>query len=201
MGSKISLLVYEWPLIKCRIWCMNGLIFQNFPKIESELAKFKKILEKSGNFAQNLANCYMKRLLFLEKLVFVWSTVKFCGRTSLPKPNFPPPPQIDLLSFFHSFKIYSNIIVQIYNRNIASKDQRTILTTKWYCGDNQKAKEAWRDNSQSNKNNKYPGGGSYSSMIWVGMCCWDLKRRPMFIPNFVKKWDPFLYHGRATNCK
>ena len=31
MGSKISLLVYEWPLIKCKIWYMNGLIFQKFP--------------------------------------------------------------------------------------------------------------------------------------------------------------------------
>ena len=34
-------------------------------------------------------------------------------------------------------------------------------------------------------------------MIWVGTCRWDLKSRPIFIPNFAEKWDPF-YNG-ATN--
>ena len=40
--------------------------------------------------------------------------------------------------------------------------------------------------------------GGYSSMIWVGTCgtChWDLKSRPIFIPNFAEKWDPFLYQS------
>ena len=37
-----------------------------------------------------------------------------------------------------------------------------------------------------------PGG--YSSMIWVGTCRRDLKSRPIFIPNFAEKRDPFLYH-------
>ena len=37
--------------------------------------------------------------------------------------------------------------------------------------------------------------GTYSNMIWVGTCCWDLKRRPIFIPNFTEKWDPFLYQS------
>ena len=32
-------------------------------------------------------------------------------------------------------------------------------------------------------------------MIWVGTCRWDLKSRPIFIPNFTKKWDPFLYQS------
>ena len=41
----------------------------------------------------------------------------------------------------------------------------------------------------------HPRGGGYSGMIWVGTCCWDLKNRPIFIPNFVKKWDPFLYQS------
>ena len=49
-----------------------GQFFPNFPKFEP---KFLKILEKSGDFAQNLAqiwaNWYMNRSLFLEKLVFV----------------------------------------------------------------------------------------------------------------------------------
>ena len=39
MGSKISLLVYEWPLIKCKIWYMNGSIFQNLAKFEPKLAQ------------------------------------------------------------------------------------------------------------------------------------------------------------------
>ena len=42
--------------------------------------------------------------------------------------------------------------------------------------------------------------GGYSRMIWVGTCCWDLKSRPIFIPNFAEKWKPFLY-TRATNFK
>ena len=33
---------------------MNGLVFQNLPKHEPKLVKFKKALEKSGDFAQNL---------------------------------------------------------------------------------------------------------------------------------------------------
>ena len=43
MGSKISLMVYDWPLIKCKIWYMNGSIFQNLtkiPKIGSNLRNF-----------------------------------------------------------------------------------------------------------------------------------------------------------------
>ena len=44
-----------------------------------------------------------------------------------------------------------------------------------------------------------PGGGGYSSMIWVGTCRWDLKSRSIFIPKFAEKWDPFLY--KATNFK
>ena len=39
MGSKISLLVYEWPLIKCKIWYINGSIFQNLAKFEPKLAQ------------------------------------------------------------------------------------------------------------------------------------------------------------------
>ena len=41
----------------------------------------------------------------------------------------------------------------------------------------------------------------YSSMIWVGTCRWDLKRRPILIPNFVKKWDTFLYQRHKFLAK
>ena len=39
------------------------------------------------------------------------------------------------------------------------------------------------------------GGGGYSSMILVGTWRWDLKSRPIFIPHFVEKWDPFLHQS------
>ena len=51
---------------------MNGSIFY---KIFQNWLKFKKIWEKSGDFAQTLAQSwadYMNGSLFLEKLVFVW---------------------------------------------------------------------------------------------------------------------------------
>ena len=34
--------------------------------------------------------------------------------------------------------------------------------------------------------------GGYSSMIWIGTCRWDLKSRPMFIPNFTEKMRPIF---------
>ena len=40
-----------------------------------------------------------------------------------------------------------------------------------------------------------PPWGGYLSMIWVGTCRWDLKSRPIFIPSFAEKWDPFLYQS------
>ena len=45
----------------------------------------------------------------------------------------------------------------------------------------------------------HPGG--YSSMIWVGTCLWDLKSRPIFIPNFAEKWGPFLYQSHKFQAK
>ena len=32
MGSKTNPSVYEWPLIKCKIWYVHRSIFHNFPK-------------------------------------------------------------------------------------------------------------------------------------------------------------------------
>ena len=43
---------------------------------------------------------------------------------------------------------------------------------------------------------KIPGG--YSSMILVGTCRWDLKSRPIFIPNFAENYETHFY-TRATN--
>ena len=93
MSSKISLLVYEQPLIKSKIWYMNESIFKNFPKFDPILAQS---LGKSGDFTQNLAKKLSK--LVYEWVNFSWknwrlygSTFKFCRGTSLPKPNLVPP--------------------------------------------------------------------------------------------------------------
>ena len=68
---------------------MNGSIFQN-------LAKFKKILEKIGNFVQNLAQNWADWYIwmgyfFLKNWYLYGSTFKFRGSTSLPKPNLSIP--------------------------------------------------------------------------------------------------------------
>ena len=70
-----------------------GRFFKIWPNLSQNWPKFKKILEKIGNFVQNLAqnwaNWYMNGLLFLEKLVFVYgSTFKF---VAAPKPNLSTP--------------------------------------------------------------------------------------------------------------
>ena len=83
MGSKISLLVYERSPVwnaKSGIWM--GRFFKIWPNLSQNWLKFKKILEKIGNFVQNLAqnwaNWYMNGLL---KLVFVWVYFQIHGGT------------------------------------------------------------------------------------------------------------------------
>ena len=106
MGSKISLLVYEWPLIKCKIRCMNRSIFQNFPKFEPKLKKKKK-KKKSGDFAQHLAqnwfDWYMNGSLFLEKLVFVWVYFQIPLRHIPTKTKLEYPPRGHT---FITFRLY-----------------------------------------------------------------------------------------------
>ena len=77
MGSKISILVYEWSLKKnAKSGKWMGRFFKIWPNLSQNWLKFKKIWGKIGNFVQNLAqnwaDWYMNGLLFLEKLVFVW---------------------------------------------------------------------------------------------------------------------------------
>ena len=66
---------------------MNGSSFQNFPEFEPNWFKFKKILEKLGDFAknlpQNLTNWYMNVSLFLKKLVFVWVYFQILSTTKV----------------------------------------------------------------------------------------------------------------------
>ena len=77
-----------------------GRFFKIWPNLSQNWLKFKKILEKIGNFVQNLAqnwaNWYMNGLLFLEKLVFVLVYFQIHGGTSLPKPNLSTPPNVGI---------------------------------------------------------------------------------------------------------
>ena len=70
-----------------------GRFFKIWPNLSQNWLKFKKILEKIGNFVQNLAqnwaNWYMNGLLFLEKLVFVWVYFQIRGGTKT-KLEYPP---------------------------------------------------------------------------------------------------------------
>ena len=70
--------------------------FKIWPNLSQSWLKFKKILEKIGNFVQNLsqnrADWYMNGLLFLENWYLYGSTFKFRGGISLLKPNLSTPP-------------------------------------------------------------------------------------------------------------
>ena len=72
-----------------------------FSKFGQNWLKFKKILEKIGTFVQNLAqnwaDWYMNRLLFLEKLVFVWVYFQIPWWHIPTKPNLSTPPDLDLV--------------------------------------------------------------------------------------------------------
>ena len=74
MGNKISLLIYKWPFIKCKIWFINGLIFQNLPKFEPKLAQ---IWEHSGEIKWFWSKFGPK----LSWLVYEWVT--FSWKTSI----------------------------------------------------------------------------------------------------------------------
>ena len=93
--SKISHLVHERPLIKCKIWYVNELIFQTLPiwaKIGSNLRKFWEnlaILLKLGPKLDWLV-C-INGSLFSWKICIYGSSFKFRGGTSLPKPNLSTP--------------------------------------------------------------------------------------------------------------
>ena len=99
MGSKINLLVYEWPLIKCKIWYMNGSIFQNLPKFEakigSNLRKFWKKLVILFIFWLKIEPIGIwMGYFFLKKWYLYGSTFKIPWRHILPKPNLSTPPRV-----------------------------------------------------------------------------------------------------------
>ena len=66
-GSKISLLEYEWPLIKCKICYMNGSIFQNFLEFKPKLAQIQENFGKIRWFCSTFGPK-------LDRLVYEWVT-------------------------------------------------------------------------------------------------------------------------------
>ena len=84
MGSKISLLVYEWPLIKCKIWCINRSIFSKFSQNWFNLRKFRKkrviLLKISPKIEQ--IGMWMGHF-FLKNWYLYGSTFKFRGGRKL----------------------------------------------------------------------------------------------------------------------
>ena len=100
MGSKISLLVFMNDPLSC--YEMQNLVYEwvNFSKFGQNWLKFKKILEKIGNFVQNLAqnwaDWYTNGLLFLEKLVFVWVYFQILWRHIPTKTKLEYPPGLPM---------------------------------------------------------------------------------------------------------
>ena len=83
---KMQNLVYE------------GVDFSKFGQIwvKIQWLKFQKILEKIGNFVQNLVKNWadMNGLLFLEKLVFVWVYFQIPWRHIPNKTKLEYPPEM-----------------------------------------------------------------------------------------------------------
>ena len=90
MGSKISLLLYEWPLIKENTGFDIWMGIKIFPNLSQNWLKFEKKFEKFGDFAQNLNYIWMDHF-FLKNRYLYGSTFKFRSGTSLSKPNLSPP--------------------------------------------------------------------------------------------------------------
>ena len=82
-----------------------GRFFKIWPNLSQNWLKFRKILEKMGNFVQNLAqnwvDWYMNGLLFLEKLVFVWVYFQIPWRhiPTKTKLEYQPGPRMKLSKF------------------------------------------------------------------------------------------------------
>ena len=148
MGSKISLLVYKWPLIKCKIWYINGVDFSKCSQIWAKIGWIiRKFWKKSGDFAQNLADWYMNGSFFSWKIGICLGllsnfAVAYPYQTKL---KYPPGPisllhdvvhkkvkvrleiSVSGLSLFHFFstKLYVTFILESLCSSILSWDQYT----------------------------------------------------------------------------
>ena len=77
-----------------------GRFFKIFPNLSQNWLKSNKIYEKSGDFAQYLAqnwfDWYMNGSLFLEKLVFVWVYFQIPLRHIPTKTKLEYPPGLSI---------------------------------------------------------------------------------------------------------
>ena len=97
MGSKISSLVYEWPLIKCQIWYTNGSIFSKF---EPKLAQFQVTLWKIRWFCSKFGP-KLNRLVY-KYVTFSWK-IGIC---------------IGLLWNSTSVLLWISVLVTVYRNNM-----------------------------------------------------------------------------------
>ena len=93
MCSKINLLVYEWPLIKWKIWYINGSIF---PNLSQYWLKFKKIFKRLGELAQIWPKIGPIGIrlghFFLKNWYMYGSTFKFPAARPFQNQTWVPPP-------------------------------------------------------------------------------------------------------------
>ena len=119
MGSKISLLVYEWPLIKCKIWFSK--LSQIWAKILSDLSQNWLIRKFWKNQVISLKirpkiepiGTWMGHF-FLKNWYLYRSTFKFHGNLSLPKPNLCTPPGLQLFVYLVTIQIKYQILYWLY---------------------------------------------------------------------------------------
>ena len=96
-----------------------GRFFKIWSNLSQNWLKFKKILEKIGNFVQNLAqnraNWYMNELLFLEIMVFVWVYFQIPWRhiPTKTKLEYPPPPRECVDTHSSDVSTWSNCSVSL----------------------------------------------------------------------------------------
>ena len=115
--------IWNDPLQNAIFGMWMDWFFQIFPNLNQNWLKFKKLLEKSGDFvqnlAQNLADWYMNGSLFLENLVCVWVWFQILRRhiPTKTKLEYPPGHYSSLLLLPHDITfpntdLYRNIIIR-----------------------------------------------------------------------------------------
>ena len=89
-GSQNQPLGIRMTLVKCKIWYMNGSLFQNFPKFEPKFWKNRLILLKIWPKIGPIGIC--NGHFFLKNWYLYGSTFKFRQRHILTKTKLEYPP-------------------------------------------------------------------------------------------------------------
>ena len=95
MSSKISLLVYEWPLISSYIMSnmeyMNGPVFNIFTNLSQNWLNLRNFWTNQVILLKTLVQNWSDCVYFVKSSYLYGSTFKFCSGTSLPKPSLNTP--------------------------------------------------------------------------------------------------------------